>query len=185
MNIKELKTAKASYEKTKNALNEVYENGYGIVVPSDGDMTLQNPEVVKQGGRYGVKIKATTDCMHLIKINLDAEVSPISGTQQQCTDFANFLQKEYEENPEKVWNTDVFGKKLSTLVNEEIARTVDDTFKKSVELKESLYLTMIDKNKADFNIICEKVAQFAKSGKARKMLLLTTPINDYKKVDIA
>ncbi len=119
--VKDLKTAKASYEKTKNALNEVYENGYGIVVPSDGDMTLQNPEVVKQGGRYGVKIKATTDCMHLIKINLDAEVSPISGTQQQCTDFANFLQKEYEENPEKVWNTDVFGKKLSTLVNEEIA----------------------------------------------------------------
>lgn len=123
--IKELALAKKSYEKTKNALSEVYENGYGIVVPSDSDMTLQNPEVVKQGGRYGVKIKASTECMHFIKINLDAEVSPISGTQKQCADFAEFIQKEYEENPEKVWNTNVFGKKLSTLVSEEITAKIN------------------------------------------------------------
>ncbi len=118
--VKELQEAKRSYEKTKNALNEVYESGYGIVVPSDKDMTLQNPEIVRQGNRYGVKIKATTDCMHFIKINLDAEVTPISGTREQCTEFAEFIKSEYEENPEKVWNTNVFGKKLSTLVNEEI-----------------------------------------------------------------
>ena len=123
--IKELALAKQSYEKTKNALSEVYENGYGIVIPNDKDMALQNPEVVKQGGRYGVKIKATTECMHFIKVNLDAEVSPISGTQKQCTDFAEFIQKEYEENPEKVWNTNVFGKKLSTLVNEEIIAKIN------------------------------------------------------------
>ncbi len=123
--VKELSLAKQSYEKTKIALGEVYESGYGIVVPSDSDMTLQNPEVVKQGGRYGVKIKATTECMHFIKINLDAEVSPISGTHKQCTDFAEFIQKEYEENPDKVWNTNVFGKKLSTLVNEEIISKIN------------------------------------------------------------
>ncbi|MBQ9782022.1 MAG: stage IV sporulation protein A [Clostridia bacterium] len=123
--VKELALAKQSYEKTKNALSEVYENGYGIVVPTDRDMVLQNPEVVKQGGRYGVKIKATTECMHFIKINLDAEVTPISGTQKQCTDFAEFIQKEYEENPEKVWNTNVFGKKLSTLVSDEIISKIN------------------------------------------------------------
>ncbi len=122
--IKELSIAKKNYEKLKNALSEVDENGYGIVVPADSDMTLQNPEVVKQGGRYGVKIKATTECMHLIKINLDAEVSPISGTQKQCTDFADFIKNEYEDNADKVWNTNVFGKKLSTLVSEEIASKI-------------------------------------------------------------
>ncbi len=122
--VKSLSTAKKNYEKLKSALYEVDENGYGIVVPSDADMSLEKPEVVKQGGRYGVKIRAKTGCMHLIKINLDAEVTPISGSQKQCSDFAEFISQEYEENPQKVWNTNVFGKKLSTLVQEEISSKI-------------------------------------------------------------
>ncbi len=118
--VKELNVAKANYQKLKDGLFEVDENGYGIVVPKECDMTLSDPEVVKRGGRYGVKIKANTSCMHLIKVNLDAEVSPISGTEKQCKDFAEFIKAEYEENPQKVWNTDVFGKPLSALVTDEI-----------------------------------------------------------------
>lgn len=122
--VKDLSVAKKSYKKLKDALNEVDENGYGVVVPDKTEMTLEEPAVVKQGGRYGVKIKANASCMHLIKINLDADVTPISGTEKQCADFAEFLKTEYGENPDKVWKTNVFGKPLSTLVLEEIAGKV-------------------------------------------------------------
>lgn len=118
--VKELNEAKENYRKLKNGLLEAYENGYGIVIPEERDMTLKEPEVIKQGGRYGVKIKANTSCMHLLKINLDAEVSPISGTEQQCKDFAEFIKTEYDVNPEKVWQTNVFGKPLSNLVSDEM-----------------------------------------------------------------
>ena len=122
--IKELNVAKENYKKLKKALFEVDENGYGIVVPEESDMCLKEPEVIKRGGRYGVKLKANTSCMHLIKVNLDAEVSPISGTEKQCKDFAEFIKAECEENPDKVWKTDVFGKPLSTLVSEEIVNKI-------------------------------------------------------------
>ena len=123
--IKDLKVAKDNYKKLKDGLFEVDENGYGIVVPEECDMTLSDPEVVKHGNRYGVKIKANTSCMHLIKINLDAEVSPISGTEKQCKDFAEFIKTEYQENPEKVWKTDVFGKPLASLVSDEIVNKLN------------------------------------------------------------
>ncbi|MBO5927107.1 MAG: stage IV sporulation protein A [Clostridia bacterium] len=123
--IKELNVAKENYRKLKRGLFEVDENGYGIVVPEECDMRLSDPEVVKRGGRYGVKIKANTSCMHLIKINLDAEVSPISGTEKQCKDFAEFIKAEYDKNPEKVWKTDVFGKPLASLVSDEIVHKIN------------------------------------------------------------
>ena len=123
--IKELNVAKENYKKLKEALFEVDENGYGIVIPSESDMDLSEPQVVKRGGRYGVNIKANTSCMHIMKINLDAQVSPISGTQKQCQDFAEFLKNEYEENPEKVWKTDVFGKPLYSLVSDEIVGKIE------------------------------------------------------------
>ena len=118
--VKELCVAKQNYRKLKNALLEAEELGYGIVIPENCDMTLNEPEVVKQGGRYGVKIKANTSCMHLMKIGLSADVSPISGTEKQCRDFAEFLKEEYSENPEKVWKTDIFGRQLCSLVSDEI-----------------------------------------------------------------
>ncbi|MBR2376761.1 MAG: stage IV sporulation protein A [Clostridia bacterium] len=123
--IKELNVAKENYKKLKEGLFEVDENGYGIVVPEECDMSLSDPEVVKHGNRFGVKIKANTSCMHLIKINLDAEVSPISGTEKQCKDFADFIKTEYAQNPDKVWKTDVFGKPLSSLVSDEIINKIN------------------------------------------------------------
>ena len=122
--VKNLNTAKENYKKLKDALEQVKDNGYGIVIPAEADMKLCLPEVVRQGGRYGVKIKADTSCLHLLKINLDAEVTPISGTKKQCTDFANFLKQEYENCPDSVWKTNVFGKPLSTLISEEIVNKI-------------------------------------------------------------
>lgn len=118
--VKELSVAKQNYVKLKGALSEANENGYGIVIPSEPDMELSSPEVIKRGGSCGVKLKAKTTCLHLMKIGVEADVSPISGTEKQCKDFADFLNKQYEEDPEKVWKTDVFGRQLSTLVRDEI-----------------------------------------------------------------
>ena len=122
--IKELTIAKDNYEKLKSALSEVEENGYGVAIPSDSEMILKEPEVIKTGGRYGVKLKAGSSCMHLIKINLDASVTPIYGTKKQCEDYAEFIKEEYNIDKNKVWNTTVFGKPLSSLIQNEIARKI-------------------------------------------------------------
>ncbi len=118
--VKELRLAKENYRKLKSALSEVEECGYGVVIPTDSDMEISSPELVKHGSRYGVKIKATSSCMHLMKINLTADVSPISGTEKQCRDFVEYINSQSEEGGDKVLETDIFGKTLSTLVRDEI-----------------------------------------------------------------
>lgn len=150
--VKELNVAKENYRKLKEGLFEAYENGYGIVVPEECDLSLSDPEVVKRGGRYGVKIKANTSCMHLIKINLDAEVSPISGTEKQCKDFAEFIKTEYQENPNKVWKTDVFGKPLSSLVSDEIVNKING-MKENTKNKMRKTVTKIV-NEGRGNVLC-------------------------------
>lgn len=137
--VKELKLAKDNYRKLKDALNEVEGGGYGVVIPRECDMEIGSPEVVKRGSRYGVKIKATTSCMHLMKINLSADVSPISGTEKQCRDFVEYLNAQSEENPEKVWKTDIFGKPLSALVEEEMAQKL---YSMKPELKNKMRRTV-------------------------------------------
>ncbi len=150
--VKELNVAKENYRKLKDALSQVDENGYGIVIPSESEMTLSDPEVVKRGGIHGVKLKANTSCMHLIKVNLDAEVSPISGSEKQCKDFAEFIKSEYQENPTKVWNTDVFGKPLSSLVSDEIVNKIGG-MKDGIKTKMRKTVTKIV-NEGKGNVIC-------------------------------
>ncbi|MBO7214995.1 MAG: stage IV sporulation protein A [Clostridia bacterium] len=117
--VKELRVAKENYRKLQSALLEVENGGYGVVIPTESEVEIGSPEVVKRGGRHGVKIKATTSCMHLMKINLSADVSPISGTEKQCKDFAEYLNSQSEDSS-KVLKTDIFGKQLSTLIHEEM-----------------------------------------------------------------
>ena len=150
--VKELKTAKENYRKLKSALTEAQDNGYGVVIPENQDVELLDPEVVKQNGRYGVKIKATTSCLHLLKIGVSANVSPISGTLEQCKEFAEFLKTEYQENPEKVWKTDVFGKSLSTLVCDEIVSKIN-SMKDGTKNKMRKTVTKIV-NEGKQNLIC-------------------------------
>ena len=150
--VKELNVAKENYRKLKQALLQVDENGYGIVIPSESEMSLSDPEVVKRGGMHGVKLKANTSCMHLIKVNLDAEVSPISGTEKQCNYFAEFIKSEYQENPNKVWNTDVFGKPLSSLVSDEIINKISG-MKDGIKTKMRKTVTKIV-NEGKGNVIC-------------------------------
>ncbi len=116
--ITELSQIKTKYSKISTALDEVDRKGYGIVTPSIDDLILDEPEMVKQGSRFGVKLKATAPSLHIIKANIETEVSPIVGSEKQSEDLVNYLLSEFENDPKKIWNSNIFGKNLHELVNE-------------------------------------------------------------------
>ena len=116
--IEELSTTKKKYDKISYALDEVDRKGYGIVTPSIDELILDEPEMVKQGSRFGVKLKATAPSIHLIKTNVTTEVSPIVGSEKQSEELVNYLLSEFESDPKKIWESNIFGKSLHELVNE-------------------------------------------------------------------
>ncbi|MBO6233293.1 MAG: stage IV sporulation protein A [Clostridia bacterium] len=116
--ISELSSAKKKYDKIAYALDEVNAKGYGIVTPSIDELILDEPEMVKQGSRFGVKLKATAPSIHLIKTNVTTEVSPIVGSEKQSEELVNYLLSEFENDPKKIWESNIFGKNLHELVNE-------------------------------------------------------------------
>ena len=116
--IAELSTTKKKYDKIAYALDEVNRKGYGIVTPSMDELILEEPEMVKQGSRFGVKLKATAPSIHLIKTNVETEVSPIVGSEKQSEELVNYLLSGFESDPKKIWESNIFGKSLHELVNE-------------------------------------------------------------------
>ncbi|MGN1122997.1 MAG: stage IV sporulation protein A [Eubacterium sp.] len=109
---------KKEYERFSKALGDVEETGYGIVMPEMNELSLDEPEIMKQGGRYGVKLKAQAPSIHMIKCNTFTEVAPIVGSESQSQELVMYLLKEFEENPSDIWNTNIFGKSLHELVSE-------------------------------------------------------------------
>ncbi len=116
----ELSDVKKQYDKVKTALDEVNATGYGIVVPDIYDMKLEEPRMVKQSGGYGVSLRASAPSIHMIKADIEAEVAPIVGTEQQSEELVNFLLREFENDPRKIWDTNMFGKSLHSLVQESL-----------------------------------------------------------------
>lgn len=116
--VTELSAIKKEYMRVKDALDEVEATGYGIVMPSIEELTLEEPEIVKQGGRYGVRLRASAPSIHLMKANITTEVSPIVGSEKQSEDLIMYLLNEFEEDPVKIWDSNIFGKSLHELVNE-------------------------------------------------------------------
>lgn len=116
--IKVLAEAKKEYDKVKYAMEEVKRKGYGIVTPVLDEMKLDQPEIVKHGSRYGVKIKASAPSIHLIRADIETEVSPIVGTEQQSKELVDYLVQEYESDQSKIWEYNIFGKSLHDLVND-------------------------------------------------------------------
>lgn len=113
-----LASTKKKYDKISEALEEVNRKGYGIVTPSIDELVLAEPEMVKQGSRFGVKLKATAPSLHIIKANIETEVSPIVGSEKQSEELVNYLLSGFESDPQKIWNSNIFGKSLHELVNE-------------------------------------------------------------------
>ena len=109
---------KKQYDKISYALEQVKATGYGIVTPSIDELILDEPEMVKQGSRFGVKLKAKAPSIHMIRADIETEVSPIVGSEKQSEDLVNYLLSEFESDPKKIWESNIFGKNLHELVNE-------------------------------------------------------------------
>ncbi|MCQ2564662.1 MAG: stage IV sporulation protein A [Clostridia bacterium] len=116
--LKDLTYAKQKFDKLSEALNQAEQTGYGIVVPTAEEMELKEPEIVHQGGKCGVKLKAQAPSLHIMKVNVETEVSPIMGGYEQGEDLAKYLLQEFENNPQGIWQTNMFGKSLESLVQE-------------------------------------------------------------------
>lgn len=106
------------YERIKDALEQAETSGYGIVMPEVEEMTLAEPEIISQSGRYGVRLSAKAPSIHLLRADIQTEVSPIVGSEKQSEELVAYLLKEFEENPGKIWESNIFGTSLYGLVNE-------------------------------------------------------------------
>ncbi len=109
---------KKKYDRIAAALEQVNSTGYGIVMPSVDELTLEEPEIVKQGSRYGVKLKASAPSIHMMRADIKTEVAPIVGSERQSEDLVKYLLDGFEEDPSKIWQSNIFGKSLDELVNE-------------------------------------------------------------------
>lgn len=116
--MKQLSVVKKEYDKVSEALEAANTSGYGIVTPSISDLHLEEPEIVKQNGSYGVRLRASAQSIHMIRANIETEISPIVGTEQQSEDLVRYMLNEFEEDPVKIWESNMFGKTLYELVNE-------------------------------------------------------------------
>ena len=121
MILKDSVAAKREYDKLEEALAQVAETGYGIVPPQLEEMTLEEPEIIRQGGRFGVRLKASAPSLHIIRVDVKSEFAPIVGTEKQSEELINYIMGEFEENPEKIWQSDIFGKSLHSLVKDGIS----------------------------------------------------------------
>ncbi len=116
--IADLSKVKKKFDRIAYALEEVEAKGYGIVTPTIDDLVLEEPEMIKQGSRFGVKLKAKAPSIHLIKTCVETEVSPIVGSEKQSEELVNYLLSEFDNNPKEIWKSNIFGKSLHELVNE-------------------------------------------------------------------
>lgn len=118
--MQDLAVAKREYDKLAQALEQVKETGYAVVAPQVDEMVLEEPEIIRTGNKFGVRLKATAPSLHLIKTDVQAEISPILGTEKQSEELIQYLMREFEGEPERIWRTNLFGKSLNALVREGI-----------------------------------------------------------------
>ena len=124
--IKELSHAKREYDKVKNALEQVKQTGYGIVNPSMDELVFEEPKIISKGGSSGVELRASAPSLHIMRVDVQTSVTPALGNMEQSQAFANYMLGEFENNPQGIWNTNMFGKPLSSLVKEGIDAKVNN-----------------------------------------------------------
>lgn len=122
--MKELVSAKKEYDRISDALASVRATGYGIVAPVMSELSLEEPEVMRQGGQYGVKIRAAAPSLHLVRVDVGTEVAPVVGTEEQASAFARQLQEDFVNDPQKAWETSFFGRTLDSMIREGLSGKV-------------------------------------------------------------
>lgn len=136
--LKDLSQMKAEYVKVQNALESVKGCGYGVVIPEKEEITMEEPVVIRQGSKFGVKIKSTSPSIHMIKANIETEIAPIVGTEEQAKDLIAFI-KESSRQEEGIWNTNIFGKSVEQLVEDGIRTKIAQITEESqIKLQDSM-----------------------------------------------
>ncbi|MDD5923755.1 MAG: stage IV sporulation protein A [Clostridia bacterium] len=140
--ITKLAQSKSEFDKIKEAYDSVMETGYGIVMPTVDELSLDEPEIIRQGGKYGIRLRASAPSVHMMKTTINTEVTPIVGSEQQSEELVMYLLKEFRDNPSKIWESNIFGKSLHELVNEglhnKLARMPSDARRKLCETVERI-----------------------------------------------
>ncbi len=117
---KDMVVAKAEYDIVGAALRDARQSGYGLVPPQLSEMVFEDPELIRQSGRYGVRLRASAPSLHFVRADVNTEVTPIIGTEKQCEELVRYLMDKFEDDPKRIWESDIFGKSLHDLVREGI-----------------------------------------------------------------
>jgi stage IV sporulation protein A len=145
--IRELANIKNEYLKVSTACEQVRQRGYGVVAPTRDEITVEEPEIMKHGSKYGVKIKATAPSIHMIKANIETEIAPIVGSEEQANDLIAYIRKNSAENPNGIWDTNIYGKSIEQLIddgiNTKINKITDDS---QLKLQETMQKIINDSN---------------------------------------
>ena len=150
--MRELTAAKREYDRLAGALQEVEANGYGIVRPAMEEMVLEAPVLVKQGSRYGVRLRASAPSLHLIRVEVGTEVSPTVGTESQSREFVDYLTAQYAEDPAKLWEIDLFGKSIYQIVQDGLNGKMAGIPEEAREKLREAMGRMV--NEADAGVLC-------------------------------
>lgn len=118
--MQEFSEAKREYDKIADAIQMVRTTGYGVAAPSIEEMSLDEPELIKQGTRFGVRLRATAPSIHMVRVNVHSEFAPIIGSEKQSEELVNYLMRDFEHDPLKIWESDIFGRSLNSIVREGI-----------------------------------------------------------------
>jgi stage IV sporulation protein A len=150
--MKELARIKKEYERIEYALHEVKVKGYGIVMPQVEELSLEEPEIIRQGSRFGVKLRASAPSVHMIRADIETEIAPLVGSEKQSEELVDYLLKEFENDPGKIWDSNIFGKSLHELVTEglynKLGRMPEDS---QLKLQETLQRII---NEGSGGLIC-------------------------------
>lgn len=147
----EFNEAKTEYDQIKYALKMVKQTGYGVASPTLKDMKLDTPEIIKQGGRYGIKLKAVAPSIHMIRVDVNSTFEPIIGSEVQSKELIDYLMKDYDTDPQNIWKSEIFGRSLDVIVQEGIQSKIS-LMPDNIRYKLSQTLTKIV-NKGSNNLI--------------------------------
>jgi len=150
--MKELVSAKREYDRVAGAMKAVQQTGYGLVTPAMGEIQLQPPQLMRQGSRYGVRLRASAPTLHLIRSDIETEIAPVLGTQEQSERFVKTLEEEYEKDPQSLWDTNFFGKSLKDLIREGLSGKLSQMPVDAQEKVQSALTKML--NEGDGGMIC-------------------------------
>ncbi len=150
--VRDLSKAKKQYDKFVDALNNVNDMGYGVVYPSDEEIVMNEPEVVKMGGKQGVKLTATAPSLHIMRVDLTTEVSPFLGSEQQSQDMTKYLMDTYASDPAAFWEIKMFGKTLHEMVTDDLSQKLYNMPKEAMKKMKKTLTRIVNEGKG--GVIC-------------------------------